>query len=128
VDFNYILTVDNADHEAPYLSWADENPEEYEDLKAKRSNDNEAWKQNFKSNIIELNTYCVAADQKATALMDPVQPGEKNVLGVRHAKFEEAYGQVKMAIDQFVLVELRWNVQQRKPVKNGKGRGNRGQM
>lgn len=63
----------------------------------------------------------MAADQKPTVLMDPVQPGEKNVLGVRHAKFEEAFGRVKMAIDQFALVELRWNVQQRKVVKNGKG-------
>jgi hypothetical protein len=43
------------------------------------------------------------------------------VLGVRHAKFEEAYGQVKMAIDRFLLVELRWNVQERGFVKNRKG-------
>ena len=57
--------------------------------------------------------------------MDPVQPGEKNVLGVRHAKFEEAYERVKMAIDRFVLLELRWNVQQRRLVKNGKGNENR---
>lgn len=70
----------------------------------------------------------MAADQIATVLIDPVQPGEKNVLGVRHAKFEEAYEQVKMAIDRFVLVELRWNVQQRKPVKIGKGNKNRVQM
>jgi hypothetical protein len=62
----------------------------------------------------------VAADEKATTLIDPVQPGEKNMLGVRHAKFEEAYRQVKTAIDQFVLLELRWDVQQRRLGENGK--------
>lgn len=55
--------------------------------------------------------------------MDPVQPGETNLLGVRLAKFEEAFGQVKMAIDQFLLLELRWDVQHRRFVKNWNGNG-----
>jgi hypothetical protein len=87
-------------------------------LKRKHPKDDELWKQNFKSKIIDLSRFCLSPCQKAIRLIDPDQPGEKTV---RQMRFEEAYKQVKKAIDQFLLLELRWSVRQRKFV-NGRGR------
>lgn len=126
-DFNYILTIDSADHSLPYVCWADENPEEYSDLKANCPVTHpDLWKSNFKSKIIELYRYVPREPGQAKVLMDPVQPGEKNVLGIKYAKFEEAYTQVKTAVDRFLLVELRYSVEERKFIRNVKGRGGNG--
>jgi protein-tyrosine-phosphatase len=118
LEFDYILTLElnEDDRNTPYNVWAEDNPDEAGDMRenAKYGRD---WKADFKTKILDLSTFCSNEEQRGKPLMDPVQPGSAGKFGVKFSKFEEAFIQIKDAVDQFLLKELGFNVKEMRFLK-----------
>lgn len=116
LEFDYILLLNDADSDAPYAFWAEDNPDEAEDMKDSMK-EGEDWRANFKTRVLDLSTFCSDENRRGKSFMDPVQPGQGGKFGVKFSKFEEAFRHIKDAVDRFLLRELRFNVEEMRFVK-----------
>jgi protein-tyrosine-phosphatase len=121
VEFDHILLLNEASPDAPYSVWAEDNPDEAEDMQ-KSTKEGEDWRANFKTKVLDLSTFCSDESQRGKSFLDPVQPGQGDKFGVKFKKFEQAFAQVKDAVDQFLLRELRFNVEEMCFLKRKTGR------
>lgn len=117
VDFNYILNLDTVDPDVPYHCWAEDNPDEAEDMKDIAAANGHDWKSNFKSKIDLLGRFNVE-ERREIPLLDPVQPsGIRGKFGVPMVEFEKHFDKIKYAIDQFLLQELGFDVEKSRFIK-----------
>ncbi|KAL9621268.1 MAG: hypothetical protein Q9160_004289 [Pyrenula sp. 1 TL-2023] len=132
VDFDFVLLMNGAEGEALYRCWGEENEEEWREMVENARGDGGRggdWRSNFKTKVLDLGAFRpgsrpprpqIAADQqgknpKEGPLMDPVQPDQQSTataaFGVRQARFEEHFDEVKEAVDGFLSVELGFEVE-----------------
>jgi len=116
VEFEYIILLNDADKEAPYTVWAEDNPDEAEEMK-KSTKEGEDWRANFKTKILDLSTFSSDEARRGKSFMDPVQPGQGSRFGVKFKIFEDAFAQIRDAVDQFLLKELRFSVEEMRFLK-----------
>jgi hypothetical protein len=108
VDFTYILLLNNANPEEPYVKWAEENPNEAEAIKTMAKEDQD-WKKSFSTKVLDLSAFG-ESEKLGRPHLDPVQPGG-GVFGVRMAKFEKAFADIKDSVNGFLLKELKFTVE-----------------
>ncbi|KAL9115515.1 MAG: hypothetical protein Q9227_000836 [Pyrenula ochraceoflavens] len=127
MDFNFILLLNGATEQSPFDVWIDENPDEARDMQEQAQREGRDWKRNFKTKIWELGVYLNPSTTSGAAdvtsgctdgvvrvplpLMDPVQPSEESAFGVRLAKFEKHFQDIKKAVNGFLLAELSFDVE-----------------
>jgi hypothetical protein len=116
VEFDYILLLNGANSDAPYTAWANDNPDEAEEMKDS-TKEGEDWRNNFKTKVLDLSSFSADESSRGKSFMDPVQPGPADKFGVKFQKFEEAFTQIKDAVDQFLLKELRFSVEEMRFLK-----------
>ena len=126
VEFDYILLLNGADSEAPYAVWAEDNPDEAEEIKA-AAGEGEDWRANFKTKILDLSVFTLrtegAEEQSRQSFMDPVQPGQGPKFGVKFQVFEEKFTEIRKAVDGWLAKELRYSVEEMKFMKSEKRKG-----
>lgn len=115
IDFSYILTLEDVSPDIPYQCWEDENSEEAEEMKTKAAKQGTDWKANFATRVEYLRNFD-KPKRRHLPLMDPVQPysSHSRRFGVRMAAFEEHFERIKYAVDQFLLTELKFDVESNK--------------
>ena len=112
VDFTYILTMNDIDPEIPYQCWADDNPEEAKELKETAEAEGRDWRAEFTGRVERLRHYGDPT-RRDEPLLDPVAPkGSKmSKFGIRIAEFEKLFERIKRCVDQFLLKELGFDVE-----------------
>jgi hypothetical protein len=115
IDFSYILTMENISQDVPYQCWEDENAEEAEEMRRKAAKQGTDWKANFATRVEHLRHFD-EPKRRDQPLMDPVQPfsSDSRRFGVRMTAFEKHFDRIKYAVDQFLLTELKFDVESNK--------------
>lgn len=132
--------MNGAEGEALFRVWGDENPDERREMEMVENASGKPWRANFKTKVRDLGAFrprsarpleaaAVVDEQgrliskvKEGPLMDPVQRDqEKATFGVRQARFEEHFEEVKEAVDGFLDVELGFEVGKMEFVRGREG-------
>ncbi len=112
LDFDYILTLNAIDPGIPYQCWADDNPDEAQDLKEKAEAESRDWRAEFEGKV-ELLRHYGDPTRRDEPLLDPIAPkGSKmSKFGIRIAEFEKLFERIRRCVDQFLLKELAFDVE-----------------
>lgn len=131
--------MNGATANAPYRAWEDENPDEARQMTADAADaeGGRDWHDNFKTKVFDLGDFRASKDSDNNdkdngkgkdstegakrPLMDPVQRDEESTFGVRLAKFEEHFKEVKESVDAFLMQELGFRVEGMEFVKGRQG-------